>query len=558
MKKDTANPNIPGSANMVENASSRTRSDLQRLQSLAVSSMAEKVVYHDMQMKIRWANRAACDFYRLPLEKMEGNICYVLLGRSTEECRNCPVKKVLQTGEFHQDILSFPEGKTLLINAHPIWEDGNLIGVVEVSLDITERTKFEEELKKAKNESAAASESKSRFLANVSHEIRTPMNVILGMANLVYESAQSEEHQEYLKMIKDSASFLLTLINDLLDLSKVEAGKLELSQEHFNLPAAVEKIVSSFALQAQEKGLRLSSSIDENVPQIVTGDAARLQQVLFNLIGNGIKFTEQGEVSVSLTLADAGEDMSQAKKQERNGVAPVFFSISDTGIGIPSDKLDRVFQSFTRIESVDTHNYEGTGLGLAISKTLVELMGGSLGVKSVENKGSTFYFTIPFTLLQDTKGKTEGFSAAAKPEESPGEQSSELVGKGLEILLVEDKPMNQKLTTVLLEKKGHHVITANNGKEALDKLQAGRFDLILMDINMPEMDGLEATAHIRAAEKNLGGRIPIIAMTASAMPEDREKCLMAGMDYYVSKPINAQDLYQILEKFRQSRVEDLA
>ena len=544
MEKHTGTDNIN-----LEIASSFTQSDVHRLQELVLSSMGERIVYHDRQMRVVWANRAACEFYRLPLVKIKGNICYVLLGRSTEECQNCPVKKALQTGKFHQDILSFPEGKTLLINAHPVWDGANLIGVAEVSLDITERTRIEKELKKAKEESVASSEEKSRILANVSHEIRTPMNVILGMANLVHESAQNEEHREYLKMIKDSASFLLTLINDLLDLSKVEAGKVELAREKFNLHGEVEKTVSSFVLQAREKGLRLSCSIDDNVPQVVTGDTARLQQVLFNLIGNAIKFTEQGEVTVSLKLAETDVFTGQETIQEQKGVVPLCFSVSDTGIGIPAKKLKQVFQSFTQIERVGLHKHEGTGLGLAISKNLVELMGGSIGVKSVENKGSTFYFTIPFTLLQE-KAEGEGGISPAEPEEVPDKQLPEWVEKGLEILLVEDKPMNQKLVTLLLEKKGHRVITASSGKESLEKLKSGHFDLILMDIHMPEMDGLEATAHIRAMEKDNGGRIPIIAMTALAMEEDRDKCLQAGMDYYVSKPINAQELYHVLEKFR--------
>ena len=533
-----------------ENAALYKQSEWQRLPELALSSMTENVVFYDREMKIRWANRAACDFYRLPLAEMVGKTCHVLPGRSLENCRGCPVKKVLQTKTFQQEVLTSPENKTLLINAHPVWQAGVFSGVVEVSFDLTERTRIESELKQAKAQSVAASEAKSRFLANVSHEIRTPMNVILGMANLVYESVQGEEQKEYLGMIKDSASYLLTLVNDLLDLSKIEAGRLELAKRQFNLPRKVEKAVSSLNLRALEKGLQLSCSIDNNVPRIVTGDASRLQQVLFNLISNGIKFTEEGEVAVKVQKVVTGDSAGHAREQEHSSVALVLFSICDTGIGVPPDKFDSIFQSYNQLDTNRADENEGTGLGLPISKNLVELMGGSIGLKSVENKGSTFYFTIPFTLPQDLTGQTEELSALELT--APGGQASARMEKGFKILLVEDKPMNQKLVTVLLEKKGHYIIAAKNGREALDKLQAESFDLIIMDVHMPEMDGLEATTRIRTAEKDRGGHIPIIAMTAFAMQEDRNKCLKAGMDYYLSKPLDAEELYNVLEKIRRA------
>lgn len=538
-------------ANLLEGASLSPQAGLPFLQELILSNMGERVILHDREMKIRWANRAACDFYGLPLEAMIGKVCYDLLQRSLEDCRGCPVKGVLQTGMMQHNILSFPEGKTLLINAYPVWQEGDFAGVVEVSLDITERTRIEAELKKAKDESVAASEAKSRFLANVSHEIRTPMNVILGIANLVYESAQSDEQREYLDMIRDSAAMLLTLVNGLLDLSKIEAGKLELAQEYFNLHQAVEKTVASFALQAQKKGLRLSFLIDDNVPKIVKGDAARLQQVLYNLIGNGIKFTEQGEIVVSLQLAPVDEPcQGQGQGQAQNGLACVLFSISDTGIGIPRDKLGRIFQSFIQVDTYQTRKQEGTGLALAITKNLVELMGGTIGVNSVENRGSTFYFTIPYTLAPPAKKEDDLLSG--QPGIAPLRQGAGRKENQLQILLVEDKPMNQRLAMALLERKGHRVISANNGREALEKLKSGHFDLILMDVNMPEMDGLEATVHIRAAEEEAGdGHIPIIAMTAYAMQEDRDRCLQAGMDYYISKPIDTQELYDLLDKIKK-------
>ena len=497
-----------------------------------LSTMAEKVVYHDNKMKIRWANRAACEFFQMIPEEVEGKICQEILSRRMEDCQGCPVTKVLETGHYYQDTLKYSDGKTLLISAHPVSDsDGGLTGVVEVSQDITERVRMEAELTKAKEECAAASGAKSSFLSYMSHEMRTPMNVIIGMANLVYESVHSREDKEYIDMIRDSAAFLLNLINRILDLSKIEAGMFELEHVHFNLRREVEKTVSSFDLDAEKKCLELSCSIDDNVPKLVTGDPTRLQQVLVNLIGNAIKFTEQGAVDISLRQVETD----------------VLFFISDTGVGIQPEKIDRLFNVFTQIDTFGMRKYEGTGLGLAISKNLVELMGGSIGVESVENRGSTFYFTIPFAPFTGMDDITDT-NVFGKPVESLPEQPLLCGKKVLEILLVEDKPMNQKLATVLLEKKGHKVTTAINGREALDTLRSQLFDLILMDIHMPEMDGLEATARIRAFENETVRRIPIIAMTAFAMKEDRDKCLQAGMDYYVSKPINTKELYSALAK----------
>jgi PAS domain S-box-containing protein len=519
-----------------------------------LSSMAEKVVYHDGEMKIRWANQAACDFFKLKPEAVIGKYCSEILGRQVEDCQDCPVKKVIDTGHYNQAILDFPEGKTLLISAYPVWNDGSLTGVVEVSRDITERARIETELKKAKEDSVTANIAKSRFLANMSHEIRTPMNVIIGMADLASESAHCREQKEYIDMIRESAASLLTLINDILDFSKIEARRLELNQVPINLSQETEKIILSLTPQAYKKGLELKRSLDDNIPKIVLGDPVRLQQVLLNLIGNAIKFTEKGEVTVTLRLDEkAGEEKFASK-----GVVPVLFSIRDTGIGIPPDKMDQLFEVFTQVHNLNSYEYEGTGLGLSISKNLVELMGGSIAIESEENRGSTFYFTIPFSLPEE-KGATNKESKLANSGEKPPDQ---ILGKdsnrGLNILLVEDKPMNRKLAKIYLEKKGHNVSMASNGKEALEVHKSRQFDLILMDIHMPVMDGFEATTRIRAREKERGRHTPIIAITAYAREEDRAKCLEAGMDYYISKPINPEELYNVLTQITKDKQEPLA
>ncbi len=519
------------------------------LQNLILNSMNERVIFHDSQMRIRWTNRAGMDFYNLPLERLVGRHCQAILDRSEEECENCPVKIALKTGKSEQGILTFPEGKTLLINAYPVFDDDKLLGVVEVSIDITERTRKEKELLKAVDESVAESEAKSHFLANVSHEIRTLMNVILGMTELVYDSTQNEEQKEYLAMIRDSTFFLLSMVNDLLDLSKIESGKIALKQDYFNLPQKVEKIVSSFRLQAQKKGLELNCTIDDNVPRTVVGDSGRLQQVLINLISNAIKFTEKGEINVSLKLVQTdGLENRLSDLNEENNTA-VLFSISDTGIGIPENSLSHIFQYFHQADSYHHRSgREGAGLGLPITKNLVELMGGSVVVSSTVNEGSTFYFTIPFPVSRDE---------AARPDEPAGSKMEQELDqavtqreKGLAILLIEDRLTNQKMTTLMLEKKGHRVTAAHNGKEALEILKRKRFDLIFMDINMPEMDGFETTAYIRNAEKG-NEHTPIIAMTASATKKDKDHCLKAGMDNYISKPITTLELDRVISEVRQ-------
>lgn len=525
--------------------------DSNSLQNLILQGMGERIVLHDKNMRIRWANRAAADFYGMPLEEMYGNFCQELLGRTREECQDCPVKKVLQNGNQCQAMMSFPEGKTLLINAYPILDHGSLVGAIEVSVDITERADKEKELIRAKKESARANEAKSRFLAHVSHEIRTVMNVIMGMTDLVYEKTVDEEHKEYLEMIRDSSTFLLSLVNDLLDLSKIEAGKMELSHKYFYLHRKVEQIVSSFGLQAKKKDINLNLSIDSDVPRIVIGDYERLQQALINLVSNAVKFTHRGEVNVRVQLSQkekrrpAGDQNGEQKKS-------ILFTVSDTGVGIPGDQLDHIFKDFSQADtSHEGIGQEGTGLGLPITKKLVELMEGEIGVNSEPGKGSTFYFTIPLSIplkpeinINSLKGLETETETTEHP--SPPEKPQ------LNILLAEDRAMNQKLTKIMLENIGHRVDVAGNGREAVEMHTKRQYDLILMDIHMPMMDGLEATGHIRAAEE-VTERTPIIAMTASAMPEDRKECLEAGMDNYISKPISASELDEVLDETWQNR-----
>jgi len=407
--------------------------------------------------------------------------------------------------------------------------------------ELNERRAMQTELVIAKEAAEAANLAKSEFLANMSHEIRTPMNPILGMTEVLLEMESTVRQRELLEIIRSASQSLLDIINDILDFSKIEAGKVRLENIEFDLKMLLDEVTDLIALKAREKGLTLRTDIDPALTPNIYGDPVRLRQVLLNLAGNAIKFTEKGNIIIRAYLS---------KEQGGNCIR---LEIQDTGIGLSVEAQSLLFQPFTQGDGSTTRKYGGTGLGLSISKQLVELMGGRIGVKSREGQGSLFYVTLPVKMsdinqdIVDVEKNTDDDvdkSLAEIAVTSTVESGSRLPI----VLLVEDNRANQILAKLLLQKLGYIVRTAVNGIEALKEYQE-QPDIILMDCQMPEMDGFEATIEIRNMEKKTGYHIPIIAMTANAMQGDREKCLEVGMDDYLSKPINPKQLQQMVERY---------
>jgi PAS domain S-box-containing protein len=647
----------------------------------AIRSIRECVSITDTNDSVLFVNEAFLETYGYQLDELVGKSLRRMVRRLDEASQNAMPSPEVDAGYYwegelinrRKDGTEFP----IQLSTAPVRNGaGQTTAIIAVAQDITDRKRSLEELRRAKDAAESASRAKSEFLANMSHEIRTPMNGIIGMTELALDTDLSPDQREYLKLVKLSADSLLGVINDILDFSKIEAGRLELNLDEFALPESVDEIMKALGVRANQKGIELAYYLRPGVPDRIIGDAGRLRQVLVNLVGNALKFTERGEVIVRVDV-----------EAQTNDEVILHFGVRDTGVGIPPEKQTMIFESFTQADGSTTRKYGGTGLGLAISSELVDLMGGRIWVESPVNlpgiqagSGSMFHFTARFGIPQDSKEispvetvmlagarvlvvddnatnrrilevnltnwemrptVTDGASSALKAIEvaeaagdpfklalldfhMPGmdglalaEQMAMLTGSSgvrmimmsssifqdpvlqrslginasllkpinaaellqairrvlsndaraerplrlaaprtgnpSHVLVAEDSQVNQELIRRLLQKWGHTSVMAQNGKEALTLLDAQKFDLVLMDVQMPELNGFEATAAIRTKERDSGAHIPIVALTAHALKGDRERCLEAGMDDYISKPIDAELLFEVVESITSKR-----
>jgi PAS domain S-box-containing protein len=527
------------------------------------------VIYLDTSLRIIWINDAVKKSLGLSVEQIKGQFCYEILQRLDHPCPGCTALRAAETGRFQEGEIVTPDCKTWLSRSSVIRDvEGSIQGIVHVAVNISKRKSDEEKLQKANrqleaaiahaNELAIQAETanvaKSQFLANMSHEIRTPLNGIIGMTGLLEDTVLNDEQREYANIARICSESLLSLVDDILDFSKIEAHKMELETLDFDLRSILKDTIDLLSITAQEKGLKLSYFIDPNVPIHLRGDPSRLKQILINLGANAVKFTNAGQISIEACLVS--DDETSAK---------IYISVTDTGIGISADRQEILFTPFTQADGSTKRKYGGTGLGLAISRQLTEMMGGKIGVQSQDGKGSKFWFTV----VLEKQGSRDGNSGkdsnerpilASEPAEKllqakgwPNQGQIAIKEKSrsmIRILVAEDNPLNQRVTVAMLKKMGLSAHIVSNGQEAVNAIREMHFDLVLMDCQMPEMDGFEATHKIRQLGPDaLNLRIPIIAMTALAMQGDRERCIEAGMDDFIAKPVKQMDLAHVLTRW---------
>ena len=507
----------------------QSRQDLkiqQALLSAVVGSSPDAVAYKSADGVYLGCNAAYAQVLGRRVDEVVGRTVFELFdGPQAERFAGDDARALGGERISSEEWVPHPDGGGVLLEVvrSPLLDsDGHPQGVLAVGRDITLRKKHEDEVRQARLLAEDATRMKSAFLANMSHEIRTPLNAIIGMAHLALQTELTRQQRDYLAKLQGAARHLLQVVDEILDLSKIEAGKLHIESEPFTLQAVLDEVASVVAHRVREKGLALSMDVAPEVPPWLRGDALRVRQVLLNYINNAVKFTDQGRIGVQVEVAS-----------QEGAEVLLRFSVRDTGIGLTPEEASRLFQDFQQADSSTTRRYGGTGLGLAISRSLAQLMGGEAGVQSQSRVGSTFWFTARFGVLQAAPAIAAG--APTLPA---------LALQGVRVLLVEDNEINQQVAREILEHEGAQVAIAANGEEALRAVAAHRFDVTLMDMHMPVMDGVQAAREMRQR----GIAMPIVAMTASAMASDRERCLAAGMNAFATKPIDPARLVRVLRE----------
>ncbi len=499
---------------------------------LALRSVSECVVVTDMQDTILFVNDAFLTTYNYSEGELLGKDIDMVRSPNTPAAVRSVIRPAtLSAGGWKGEVLNrrkggedFPVSLSTSVVRN---EQHDPIALIGVAVDITERKRTELQLIEAREAAEAAANAKAEFLAIMSHEIRTPMNGVIGMTELLLNTDLTPRQLEFVSAIQSCGESLLTIINDILDFSKIDSGRIDFESRPFEIRTALDEVLTLMAPKARGKRLELMGTVGGNVPPIIIGDVIRLKQILLNLVGNGVKFTERGKVSVRV---DA---------ESRTGSEVVLrFSVRDTGIGIPPDKLDRLFKAFSQVDTSINRRFGGTGLGLAISTGLVQLMGGRMVVDSTSGVGSTFTFTI--------KAHVEREQPEPEPAASPAPGKDFAERLPLRILVAEDNVVNQRVIVHILAQMGYKPDLVENGAQAVSALELMPYDLIFMDVHMPEMNGLDATRRIR--EVHPGNRPRIVALTADALMGDRDKCISVGMNDYLTKPIRAADIRAAIER----------
>lgn len=551
-----------GSRGVFRDITLRKKSEeLMRIKDTAIASSINAIVMCDLDGKLTYVNNAFLKLWGFDTSEEIIGKSLIDFWQVDENAREI-METLRLEGVWTGELVAKRKDSSMFIAqiaANVVTNEGDRpITIMASFIDVSERKQAEEAMQNARDAAEAANRSKSEFLANISHEIRTPMNGIIGITELVLDSELSKQQTDYLTMVKKSSDDLLKIVNKVLDFSKIEAGKFDLEEIEFNLSDVVENTISMYRNQAELKALKLTYNIQPDVNTELKGDPVGFRQIIENVLDNAVKFTNEGRITLSIyqdRMLPKHLDKIQLNRpghSELNSEDTVYLhmTISDTGIGIPEDKQQMIFDSFSQADGSSTRQYGGTGLGLAISKKIALMMGGDIWVESTVGKGSSFHIVVCFqsqnTAQVDAKSIADRAMAQNEREKSSGE---------LSILLAEDDIVNQKVAVGLLEQSGHQITVVDNGKSVLSKLLTDKFDLILMDISMPQMSGIEATENIRNAETDFKD-IPIIAMTAHAMKGDRERCLSCGMNDYITKPINKNDLMDILERFSNANSTD--